>query len=456
MRPAVLEALLWSTLAFGPLAFGSVEPWSLALLEAGIFSLALLIAFRRGPAFGADAHRTLLPAVLAIIGLGLAQSLHPAPVNGPIEHALFTASADGTAHALLLWAAFAALVWAVPLIVRDKAAFHRLAWAVFLTGAFIAFVGILQRAEGNHFYYGLRRNHQGTAFGPYTNYNHAACMLNVSLFLGLGLFLSRFRYVSRHDGIGRLSEFAATQTLMAFLLGLILSGIVMTHSRGGALAASLSFLAVGSAAAISFLSGRKRLAAGAAIGAGAVALAAAIAAFPSLIGFVHGSLDDSSSYRVSMFRSAFEMLRTYPLFGVGLGGFMEAFPYFQERYLVGIVDHLHDSWLSLAVQTGLVGFLAFATGLAGSLWRSARAWAASTDFETRCLAGGAFAGVLAFLVHDLVEFNFEIPGNAVLFLTLVASLSFLSKDPAHEPLNASSRFPRRSIEAELARPEGAS
>ncbi|MCR4297103.1 MAG: hypothetical protein NUW21_16345, partial [Elusimicrobia bacterium] len=219
--------MLWFILFFAPAAFGSTEWWSRAVLESLIFVLAAMCALRRD--FFSPLNAPLL-GFGVIIALGVLQLLQQRPLTAPAGFLPATLSRPQTLYALLLWAALTALLWSASGILRWEGAVRRLAWVIFISGIFIAVIGILQRGQGNTAYYGLRVIRiDAHPFGPFTNPNHAAAWVVASTLVGAGLFADGFERYGRVP----LSERAAKQILIAFVLAISVSAVLAIGSRGG-------------------------------------------------------------------------------------------------------------------------------------------------------------------------------------------------------------------------------
>lgn len=406
------EAMLWLILLFAPAAFGSTEWWSRAVLESLIFSLAALCALRRD--FSAPAGAPLYGFALVLI-MGALQFVSVRPLAGPATLLPFTVSRPQTLYALLLWSSYASLLWAASGILRWEGALRRVFWAIFVIGLFIAVTGILQRGQGNAAYYGLRPIRHGLPFGPFTNCDHAASWMVASIFAGIGLFAEGFRR-SRAP----LTERVAKQILIVFALIVQLGAVWETASRGAINAFLVSAL-VTSYLAAGAMTGAipRRLSRAGLVLAGCV-YGVFIYFNPKSLGFVGGALDTSTAYRVSMYRSGLGMLTDFPFFGVGLGGFTSAFPAYQESLVVGLVEHVHSSWLEVALETGLLGVSAFALVLLAPLFKLGRHLSTS-EISSGATTAGCFAALFSFLLHGVVEFNFQIPANAILFIVFSAA-----------------------------------
>jgi tetratricopeptide (TPR) repeat protein len=124
--------------------------------------------------------------------------------------------------------------------------------------------------------------------------------------------------------------------------------------------------------------------------------------------------------RPIVWKDSLNMVRDFPLFGVGLGGWPEIFPHYQtgpwnEYYF----REAHNDYLQYITETGLLGVLAliWVFGSAGRNLLSSRHSISPTDWPlviALALALGAMA------LHELVDFCLHIPANALLFTLLFA------------------------------------
>ena len=409
------EMMLWFILFFGVAAFGATEWWSRALLEFFIFILAAMCCLRSD--FNPPSGGPLI-GFLAIIVLGAVQALNVRPLAGPAGLLPFTAARPQTEYALLMWAAMAALYWSASGILLWEGALRRLALAIFVIGMFIAVVGILQRGQGNTTYYGLRPVRHGNPFGPFTNYDDAANWMAASTLIGTGLFAERLLRRVRVP----LADRFAQLTLAAFILCISVAAILETGSRGAINAFLASALATLFLTSGSLPRARSRRVAR----AGLILTGGFYAYFlylnPKWLGFVGGALESSAAYRVSMYRSGLGMLADFPFFGIGLGGFQNAFHPYQEHFVVGLVDHGHSSWLEIALEAGMFGAVAIGAALLAPLAAMGRRLTQGS-IQAAALCAGLFAALLALVMHGFVEFNFQIPANATLLVVLLAATS---------------------------------
>lgn len=435
---SVSEYLLWSILAFGPLAFGCVEPWSAAILEIAVFALCLTHFITSKERFSTPAQKTLAPCAVILAGLGLWQYANPSPLGAPTQPGPFTVDRLLTLDEILLYLAFAGLLWATSGLLSDKARLRRFMWAVFIVGVCVAVVGIIQKGQGNTLIYGLREATSRNPFGPFYNVNHAACLMGMSFLLGLGLFTERFVSFKGVFSVGAVSELVSKQALLVFLMGVLAAGLLATTSRGALMALVAGMGLVGALAAkfvrIPWLRWTLRV-----TGFAAVAVYLWIfAAKPAALGFMSIMQDDSALYRLSIYRSAELMFKDFPLFGTGLGTFQTAYPHYQENYVQGVVFYAHSDFIEFLTEAGAAGCFIALIGLALFLKTAYKKISVLPAGERKGLSLGLSGAAAAFMLHCLFEFNFQIPGAAAVFLCCLAALgskamSFTRSEEEDEP-----------------------
>jgi len=225
-------------------------------------------------------------------------------------------------------------------------------------------------------------------------------------------------------GAGPMRSLSAAAALV------LLIGLGLTYSVGGWLAAG-----VGIGAAVVLARGRRALALLAVVAL--VALAGVLAARPErVVGHLDLAADSTSGVRVLLWRSALEMLRDQPLFGVGLDNFV--YRYNPERggdYMSPAgwrepdLSHPHNLLLDWWLSLGVLGALVLARLLV-TAWRLGRAaWRATEgDRLGRALAGGLVGWLVATLVHGAIDNSFFLPDLAVLWWTSYALLATLAEE----------------------------
>jgi O-antigen ligase len=273
------------------------------------------------------------------------------------------------------------------------------------------------------------------ASGLYVNPNHLAGLLEV-----LGIFALSITCWSRWPSWSRV--------LIGYLAAMCYIGVAMTGSRGGYLSVAASFilfallsLIVLRSAATTFLLK---------FGAGAlIALAAAFIAAGLLIqqnapvSERLGNIVTTDNTRLDLWRASIEQWKLQPLTGTGSGTYRFYGRQFRAERMQNDPVYVHNDYLHLLCEYGLVGFAGFLLFISAHLrhgWRSfvrlgpKRLAAGSSPLGDRlALNIGALCAIAAYIVHSVVDFNLHIPANALL-------LAFVFGVVANPGLKASSEI----------------
>jgi O-antigen ligase len=136
--------------------------------------------------------------------------------------------------------------------------------------------------------------------------------------------------------------------------------------------------------------------------------------------------------RFDLWSSAVHLWRQDPWWGIGPDHFNYRFRAFRPETEQLQPDRVHNDYLNTLTDYGVVG-----TTLVLSAWillgiGAARTWrvvrGSPNDFGARksnkfALVLGASLGLMAILIHSVVDFNMHIPANAIVAVTLIALLS---------------------------------
>lgn len=126
--------------------------------------------------------------------------------------------------------------------------------------------------------------------------------------------------------------------------------------------------------------------------------------------------------RILKWRTAAKMISDHPMLGLGAGNVKVHFALYQadvsramNRSLIGTSEsNVHNEFLQVAAETGLIGLAAFLSIFALWIYRRMK----DDRFESE--DAGRLAAVLAFLFYSLTNFPFRITPNACLLIYLLA------------------------------------
>ncbi len=284
-------------------------------------------------------------------------------------------------------------------------------WPVIGIGALEAGLGLWQYFAGSG---------EQDRWGTYANRNHYAGFLEMVLPFAVmyPAAVLRRAHSKWHSSI---APALAASCVWALAVS-IFSGIILSFSRMGFIATLFSLFVIGTlllgTTQLSWVtrSRRRRL-----VGLGMVA-ALVLASFVFLpperliqrFGELVSSDGLTGGLRIDLSRETIPLIRAYPVFGCGLGGYMTAFSKFKKSGVLLTVDFVHNDYLQLLAELGLVGF-AIGAALAFSVVRMGlRGVVNSSDPEARYFAVACVGALSAIALHSLADFNLYIPANAML------------------------------------------
>lgn len=381
--------------AFSVLALGAVEVWSQSILEIGAAALFLwwaIVAYRDSRA--KVYWNPLNWPVLGLVGIGLLQLFFQG-----------TAYPFLTRTMLLKLVAYFLVLFLTAQVFRARKDLYKLAWFVILFCFAVSLLGIIQHfTSGSEIYWMSGLKIEGEPFGPYVNRNHFAGF--VELTLPMGLALMAFHGVRRD-----LIPLATLLTIVP------ISALILSASRAG-------IIGFGFELGILMLLARSRKAwqgrratAAAVVALTALAVVAWVGTRRAAERFSGANIHDVTvGRRVSMFRGAAHIFLDHAVKGCGLGTLVDVFPGYENAYDGRLVDHAHNDYIEGLAETGLAGGLCGVVFL-WTLYREGRKnFTAEQGHFSRGLHAAAITAVGGMLLHSSVDFNLQIPANALLFL----------------------------------------
>ena len=441
----VLEWGLAAVLVLAPLPFGAVLPEALRFLELGSFLLLVVWVVR------AARHPTRLPplavraGLIGLLALALLQALplgrgvvslaspraaglraelqtppdanraeellldsDPAPLERP---ATLSLDPQATASAARTGAALAALLLVATTVASVRGA-RLLALALLVSAAFQGLYGVLVLASGHDMIWHIPKKHYlDSATGTFVNRNHYAGYLNAALSCGLALCLRQAK-IRRASGTGsRLVDLLSPEGSRTLLLGLLvvlgLSGLLLSFSRAGIASGLLAL------SAVVLFAGQRRLRTRLVL----VLLLVGTAATPlSQLGterlaerYARTAADLSSpGGRARVWADTLGMAGAHPLVGTGFGTFAAVYPLYRSAEVRLFYRHAHNDAIQALAEGGVVGGVFLLLVLLPTLGQSTRALRGAKG----TLGVGVAAGLLALLIHSLVDFHFHMPANA--------------------------------------------
>jgi O-antigen ligase/tetratricopeptide (TPR) repeat protein len=288
--------------------------------------------------------------------------------------------------------------------------------------------------------------------GAFTNRNHFAHFLA----LGIGPVIWWVQDGMRRHGIGSdqflrmkgMRNRAANLDTGLRVAGLVVVflAILMSASRGGAIAAGLAALV---SVAVCYRAGAVR----GRFALGLTAVALLLGGF-LLVGnedsmggrleeMASGSIDqiDNGEGRRNIWRTTIAAIPDFGWFGSGVGSFREVYPiYMQHRDGHTIYTHAENGYLQVTLEAGYLGLaLVLLAILIGTFW-TGRGLMRATSSRVFVAVGAVTAAMLASVVHSGVDFVWYAPGCLVLALILAACACRINQFTHDEQRRQRDRF----------------
>ena len=442
---ALLGLLVWA-----PIPLGSNRGWAWALLEIAAFALLgiWLVLWALGSARIAEPLRRAWPAFLLLAIWTALQLLQIVPMPPSwvaflspeaarvqsmteaigITRESMTLSIEPHASkmAVLKTLAYISVFFLVLALVNRCSRVMTLARVLVYSAVIHAIYAVLMHLSNvRQEFFGTLINHGEQASGTYVNRNNFAGYLEMMLPLGIGLLiagLSDRRAESWRRFFSRVIEWILSPKMILRLsLCILVIALTTTHSRMGNTGFFASLVIAGILGIVLSRRATRNT---------VILLASLVAIDLFIVGSWFGveklavrieqtTMQDVQE-REDPAKHTLALIEDYPVFGAGAGTFYVTFSRYRPEKVTLFYDLAHNDYAQFAAEDGLVGL-----GVLGLLVTLTLGVALMAQWKRRdpLMRGMSFAcimGVTAILIHSWVDFNLQIPANAVLFMVLLA------------------------------------
>ncbi|MCL7489367.1 MAG: O-antigen ligase family protein [Desulfobulbaceae bacterium] len=435
--------LFFFLLLFGPLAFGTVETWSGAVLNTitalSFLVLAAYLALNKKQVLRIPGALPLLllpgymllqmiplpPQLVELISPATFDLYRPLLELEPERHYIpLTVNRKNT---LLMFFAFSSygLVYMLTLYhCRKPELLKKTITIVVFLAIIIAVEAIIQKLTSPDMIYWFRPTPNSSPVGPWVYSNHFAGFMEMVFPLTIALFLfyrpqvfthktirEKFIYLLTMPGANRYLLLGSGAMLMAV-------SILLSVSRGGIITLSIAFFFFTFFSARTTADPRTRW---------AVILALLVVLMITWLGWqpiidkfgnLWGERGLNTSGRLPVFYDSVALVKSFPLFGTGFGTFIDAYPSVRTVPGLSVFDHAHNDYIEFLATGGLIGFLLFGWFVAAVLFHSIRKLSKRRERYSILLTSGALTGILALLFHSLADFQLYNRANALYFFFL--------------------------------------
>lgn len=428
--------LLLFSIVWAPLPFASQRPWAAALLAAimSLTFLCCLIGASYGPT--SAAYQRLVPVkiplacLLCIQGLVLTQLIPLPPwLLGVLSPT--TASFHGTdgwhpisldRYAtqlyLLKGVTYCLAFICVVLLVDCKRRFKLVCYTLIGSGLLQASYGSLMVLSGLEYGFFVEKYvGRGAATGTFINANHFAAYMIMCMSLAIGIIIAngeQRQQASAATGVSHIIGYLLSGSgLLRLAVAVMIVGLMLSHSRSANVFAIIAIAAgVGASMLRSKRLDRKLI----------LLFVGFIVIDIVVVGQWFGLREIAQRLaatrleaedRGSIALMAMSIVRDFPLMGIGGGAFDAVFSVYKQPEFDLRYEHVHNDYIEVAAELGLIGALFFVIFAASTAWiamrrtmfRSSRMYRAAGYF-------GVMVGVWLSL-HSLTDFNIQITANAL-------------------------------------------
>ena len=418
-------------LIFAPLAFGTVEQWSLVVLQ--MTTGAAYILFFLG-CLGKKSDVLRIPGLLPLVLLlgFMALQLLPLPaalvkIISPGAYDVYLpvlslSDGDGwislsvnkraTLHEMLRIATYCLMYILTVQQLSNPQKLKTTTNTVVFVAAAIAFFAIVQNVSSPDKIFWIRQAPASThPFGPWINPNQFAGYIEMLCPLAFALFLF---YKPRVRGDESLREkFVSFFTVpgihfylfLGFGVVLMVLAIFVSLCRGGILSIIVAGIVFLFLVKWKFPGRGKTTFFFIAL---CILLAISWFGWDIILSEFNQSFDTKgnlSDGRLTLWSDIFQIVKDFPVFGAGFGSFLYIYPSYKTIAGDAIFDHAHNDYLELMTDGGLIGIVLAGWFVFAVLFHGWKMVRVRRDRFAVLVGIGCISGIIALLAHSVTDFN---------------------------------------------------
>jgi len=437
--------LFLSALLFAPLAFGSDETWSIAIIEI-LISLAIISYFflrqhKDQPFLHVPGIVPLLLLLLWItlqlipLPPSLVEFLSPgtyhayAPLLGIQDDTSWfpiTVNQKATLLEFLRISSYAFFYILTVQLLSSRDALIKTVKIIAWLAMAIAFLAIIQKFTSPHKIYWFRSMvPTSRPTGPWEYHNHYAGFMELAFPLVLALFFYYRPKFTYQQTLRKkiFSIFSAPDANFHFFLSfgviLILASVFTALSRGGNISISLGLIF------FLLLLHRKRKASGKIVPIltlASILLIATLFCWAPLLAKFTTSIAENRELlfdgRFSVWQNCIPLIKDFPLTGAGFGTFSHVYPQYNTLPSTASFAHAHNDYIELITDGGLVGLVLAGWFIVSVLGHGLKSLASRREPYSILLLIAGLTGIFSILIHSGTDFNMHNGANGLYFFFL--------------------------------------
>lgn len=445
------KSLFFFLFIFSPLAFGTTEPWSYAIMETlcGLACCFFVIHMVKNKA-QLYAVPGIIPLLVFLFYIlfqliplppAVVAFLSPEAFDIHQTHRLITETNSWMPLSVNIKAGLSeffrystyVMFYALTVqLLSIKGNLQATVLTIALFGGILAFSSILQFYLTDDMTLWFRHTPTNSiVVGPYANHNHYAGLMEMMFPIVLGLFLfyrPRISNTSLIKGIAEIlsQEKANIHILIGTSALLIILSIFVSLSRGAMVSTCLSLLLFSF-----FLMNRKISKGNTALLIGVILITALsigwfgwdqiferFAKLKNTQGIIYES-------RLDFWKDSLDIIKHFTLTGAGIGAFSHIYPLHRSIVSDLFLTHAHNDYLELLAEGGVIGFVIVFCFLAVLFYKTYKTFSTRRDAISIYLYMGSVTALVAILLHSFTDFNLHIGANGLWFF-FVAGIAVAS------------------------------
>ena len=245
--------------------------------------------------------------------------------------------------------------------IKSRQQIRQLVMTIIITGTSIAFLGLLQYLSGSGKIFWLYDIKRTSFFGTFSNQDHFACYMAMIIPLVIGLLIIEYLCYSTNPKSKiqntKLSIVSHRVIFYIFAIVIMLASLFFARSSGGAFSMMVSFFLL-----IGMMLCRKRLRKISWIVVPILIITLGMLLWIGIhpvIEELSNSVDIENSSlkaRIEFWKDTISAIKHFPVFGSGIGVFPFIYPQYSTLTYFAFVNHAHNDYLELMLETGLIGF----------------------------------------------------------------------------------------------------
>ncbi len=455
----IIPSLFIFILLFSPLAFGTVEIWSLAVMEISI-SLCLLLLILKNRNIPFYEVPGLIPFVLIVFYILF--QLVPLPpallkIFSPetyriYQDTIFTAGYNSwisisinkkqTLLEFLRVSSYAAFYILTIQILTDRKMLRKTVFIIIIFASVLSCFAILQHILSNNRIYWIRElPYGGSLFGPYVNRNHYAGLMEMIFPLIISIFLlykPHLHYASLRDKISALFNLKSTNFYLLIGFGSILTAtsVFLTLSRTGIISLCISMIVFG----LLFVFRSQDKKRGIIIIIIGILIVLSVGWFgwePILERFekLKDAKYNIEETRLQIWDDSIKIVKDFPLTGTGLGTFINIYPRYRTVSGNAIAAHAHNDYLEFLTDGGAILYLLCFMFVTVFTFKVFKAFIKRKDVFSIYVFIASVSGIISIIIHSATDFNLHIAANGLYFTFLFGLTVSAANTRMHHHLN---------------------